>query len=1454
MSRLDSNWSYGGQPGYLQPQPNTYGGVPWTSSGISGPVFDKQTGRQLRNYMPEEGWMDFFGKPKGRIEKPASDDLEYELYDLPAAYTGKNSYLSQILINQITNDDTWILREFAPWIKFESSMTVSWDVWSFNDHMLGRTPEEAVSRLLNSKFTSESTTLVRYGIALMLEHGFFNTEKGRQNYAMNIRQIQNAIVETASFGAMYSAYNAEIWTDDNELYRLNTNRTDNALDAYFYEEHEDWAIVQKSEDGFENLVSKMKTNLESRNGVRPNLVCLPNGVKKYQNSRTVGQPFAMTGLRPGEKVDLVGKAMSSEGGGISYRESRSFRMGEHRPAEDPAYQPRTIGTFFQVDWNPIRGVDPKDFHIDMLSTMIYNENSDGFEMFGYYENVRYTGLFNNFGHVEFAPQSPLGKYYFAGFNSWWDYLSATSPYARDYIIKGILSKSDDVQTKFIHATLGHENQQQQQQQHAPRFNGGSQATGLNNISNPFNFFQGGNQPFQGARASVPHHRKQQQQIESTVTAAQLAEEVHRNGRFQLSPVEFEQLNHLFTRLEYIDLTNFTDPCCGLLAKASKCLQRSSFPSENVYLHLLSDLAEEFLYSDLNRSLRSVLNNNHGDVIPTALEEAIKDQAIFPRTHTSVCNEAENHCPIWRVSSVTASGSRVPISVYENVGRPSKKLDYHSEIFTLSSANIVLISLPAIWFKDLQKKQGVIEVDYHSVEKSSRLHADELTRAGLLQYSVAISAVYDSFKRHVDRFDAIRGTDATSVENRKQLFASAIEEVRSVIGTVHPFTQVPEDYQEQVAKAQSLPVLNSQFTFTAIIQLIKTLVNAVLQGSADEEVFAEAILSFSRHYHSLLNTDNASLHVEIEDDQALTGARLLTSFTKKTKDILAVSQSNDADTYDEAVRETDKLHKELEDKKSAASTSKFNEYDSFLAFRDSYIQLYQVFKARKFQLATWRAIVEKLHTGYRSAKGSSQIGYSVQAALTEIFARAADATDSVEPNLEDNRIKQAIKDATAQAETRFATLKSQFSSRLQHHRAVHYTDADSVDNLLDRVRSDRKERYLNAKAGTLLQDLSLSDVDNLVLAAAVSGTSALTQANLSGGAMDIREIALIEFLCLAKDSHVAVTEELSRNQLPFAQGARHRFAQAPETIYKLVKSKWGFTPALEAETASKSVLSPQDLAQTRLTERRVVELLSTVGNINGEFIEFCCKNNVLPPIGFRCIRPHMNYLMGSAFMAQGGGACANTLFGHADFQLADDAARKIHYGHFTMYNKTVIWSRQHLIVIRNVFCKDYLGGNGTRVWDPLDPLDVDNYHQNELTRDMFVLPIPISCHTNSRHMDITGQYHPSLSPSKELNEETNLFRMDIFVRHWGWNQHQRDPTVKFFWADVSPRMNTICFQAHQGVWNQASKNWDNIITEKGHWGQNVYPSCGKTRKGGMGRKTFFHCDYSRLGNTVQLIKN
>jgi hypothetical protein len=181
-------------------------------------------------------------------------------------------------------------------------------------------------------------------------------------------------------------------------------------------------------------------------------------------------------------------------------------------------------------------------------------------------------------------------------------------------------------------------------------------------------------------------------------------------------------------------------------------------------------------------------------------------------------------------------------------------------------------------------------------------------------------------------------------------------------------------------------------------------------------------------------------------------------------------------------------------------------------------------------------------------------------------------------------------------------------------------------------------------------------------------------------------------------------------------------------------------------------------------------------------------------------------------------------------LSDNAATKMHYGHFTYYSKSQVLQSRKIIHGRNCVIRDYHGGNGHKVWDASDPDDLEDYMAGDLNKDIFMVPVLMNHEVDTNHMDITGQYHPDIGAGEEANKATFYDSAAIYRQYWGWRNNVTSLTDNSYSAVRRPRDNTIVFQAHQGMYNPPTGKMDLIILDKGHWGDRVYPGCGRVRRG------------------------
>ncbi|KAK3249644.1 hypothetical protein CYMTET_40924 [Cymbomonas tetramitiformis] len=218
---------------------------------------------------------DYFGQPSKPYLLSPYDQYGRENFALPEAYLGYSPYMTDVMINLIREEDLWPTK-LLPYRETKDTSTITWNEYHFDRHLLGPVPEEGVSRLVSQRMSERRDHYTRYGLAMILEHGFMNTEKGRMCYTNNLQQIRNAVLETVYLGVLESLLHCksydEVWNE-----RCGTVMTAQTARRALATEVEDWATVQKTEHGWDLLDSRCKRIMRAR-GVEPDSWIVPDGI------------------------------------------------------------------------------------------------------------------------------------------------------------------------------------------------------------------------------------------------------------------------------------------------------------------------------------------------------------------------------------------------------------------------------------------------------------------------------------------------------------------------------------------------------------------------------------------------------------------------------------------------------------------------------------------------------------------------------------------------------------------------------------------------------------------------------------------------------------------------------------------------------------------------------------------------------------------------------------------------------------------------------------------------------------------------------------------------------------------------------------------------------------------------------------------------------------------------
>jgi hypothetical protein len=189
----------------------------------------------------------------------------------------------------------------------------------------------------------------------------------------------------------------------------------------------------------------------------------------------------------------------------------------------------------------------------------------------------------------------------------------------------------------------------------------------------------------------------------------------------------------------------------------------------------------------------------------------------------------------------------------------------------------------------------------------------------------------------------------------------------------------------------------------------------------------------------------------------------------------------------------------------------------------------------------------------------------------------------------------------------------------------------------------------------------------------------------------------------------------------------------------------------------------------------------------------------------------------------------TYFGHQNFSLGYDAARKMGFGHYTLYAKGIKQNYKYVVQGFSVCSNGYLGGHGH------DYADVMNRRHHTLMArqdgsapSIIAIPVHIREQTEDEDAaDVTGAFSPSLydPDGRGHTSRRSCPRMArTYADAFGIRQRS-DPRNRDLYGGAAPsNWNTIMTRGTTVYFNPATKKFDIEVLDQGHWGTAWYPGC------------------------------
>ena len=365
-------------------------------SSIGGNMEGHAGASMLNNTAPNpidggNQWFPYFGEPNGEMKLNVYDRYKHETYDLPEAYKGQCLYLRDTMDGLIVEGNDWYTTVALPWVQTEH-MHIAWNEFHFNQTLAGRVPHEGVSRLISSSKRGHKESVVRRGIAMVLEHGFMNTPEGQEQYRRNLVGIRTCVQETANHDVMQAYLTCKRfdreWQAKHGYQQLDLRRV-------FEHEVNSYMLVQKSPDGLDIMVEQMRQAM-SRHGVTPNMIIFPPGMSLHLTMVNPEQTEYWVAGPEGTKVKKQGPRSLTNFRGMNVFETRTFDVAEDVPPIDLLRQNRCVGEYYLMrDEYKAQGV--AGYHSCHRDIVVYNESTDNWHKLSLKDAIDSSGVFTNDG-------------------------------------------------------------------------------------------------------------------------------------------------------------------------------------------------------------------------------------------------------------------------------------------------------------------------------------------------------------------------------------------------------------------------------------------------------------------------------------------------------------------------------------------------------------------------------------------------------------------------------------------------------------------------------------------------------------------------------------------------------------------------------------------------------------------------------------------------------------------------------------------------------------------------------------------------------------------------------------------------------------------------------------------------------------------------------------------------
>ena len=313
--------------------PGPHGGGTYTSNNLKPSIQDYEN---------------FFGPAARDIKEDSQRDKRTQRRHLPEILRGPNQFLTDRVDGLITDaTNSPFTTKILPYRYVEQpDGKLQWNVWSFDEGMATRVPYESAARVLTQSNKSFAGYMVRSGLAIVLEHNFMMTEKGRENFRNQLKQLVGSIQYTNDLDVHIALVQAPSYEKHvREKYYVDDKSPMQVLREYV----DLFGFMQKNNNALDILIEESKARLKGWGGPMPDFL-LCNSKLTFQLTMTYEKTNWVTNGYDGQKRLRTGPDIPSYRG-INIIHSRSFAMETGTPPRDILKRKVRVAEYYRIPPN-----------------------------------------------------------------------------------------------------------------------------------------------------------------------------------------------------------------------------------------------------------------------------------------------------------------------------------------------------------------------------------------------------------------------------------------------------------------------------------------------------------------------------------------------------------------------------------------------------------------------------------------------------------------------------------------------------------------------------------------------------------------------------------------------------------------------------------------------------------------------------------------------------------------------------------------------------------------------------------------------------------------------------------------------------------------------------------------------------------------------------------------------